>query len=178
MDVLHGGQCDAFAIVSADSDFMRLAIRIREQNFACYVFGNEKTPERFRRAATRFIYLENLKIDARRAAVSPNMKPLRPRKEALPTITRMVAKLLDNPTGWVELDLLERALEREHNDFDPRTYGSVHLRDLLIALKRPLIVDEPRGQKARVRLRAKQAKPKAAARATPAGDTDNTDGSL
>ena len=52
MDLLHSGEFDGFCIVSTDSDFMRLAIRIREQNLPCYVFGGIKTQERFRRACT------------------------------------------------------------------------------------------------------------------------------
>jgi uncharacterized LabA/DUF88 family protein len=58
MDLLYNGDFDGFCIVSSDSDVMRLAIRIREQNLPCYVFGGIKTQERFRRACTRFVYRE------------------------------------------------------------------------------------------------------------------------
>jgi uncharacterized protein (TIGR00288 family) len=178
MDLLHNGACDAFSIVSTDSDFMRLAIRIREQNVDCYVFGNEKTSDRFRRAASRFIHLENLKFDGRQPAANAQMKPLRPLKEAQPLITPVVASLQTNPAGWVELDLLERELERQLNDFDPRTYGFVRLRDLLIALKRPLIVDEPRGQKPRVRLKSKKPNSRTIGKSNLDGSADNADGGL
>ena len=60
MDLLHSGSCDGFCIVSSDSDFTRLACRIRESGLFVYGFGEKKTPEPFVRACDRFIYVENL----------------------------------------------------------------------------------------------------------------------
>jgi uncharacterized LabA/DUF88 family protein len=60
MDLLHSGRFDGFCLVSSDSDFTRLAARIREQGVPVYGFGERKTPESFRQACTRFIYTENL----------------------------------------------------------------------------------------------------------------------
>ena len=60
MDLLHSGRFDGFCLVSSDSDFTRLAARIREQGLDVYGFGEQKTPESFRRACKRFIYTENL----------------------------------------------------------------------------------------------------------------------
>ena len=60
MDLLHTGRFDAFCLVSSDSDFTRLAARIREQGVDVYGFGERKTPESFRKACKRFIYTENL----------------------------------------------------------------------------------------------------------------------
>src|SRR5688500_11666875 len=60
MDLLHSGRFDGVCLVSADSDFTRLASRIREQGLDVYGFGERKTPESFRQACRRFIYTENL----------------------------------------------------------------------------------------------------------------------
>ena len=60
MDFLHSGLFDGFVLVSSDSDFTRLAARIREQGLDVYGIGEKKTPEAFRMACTRFIYVENL----------------------------------------------------------------------------------------------------------------------
>lgn len=60
MDLLHSGRFDGFCLVSSDSDFTRLAARIREQGVDVFGFGEQKTPESFRQACKRFIYTENL----------------------------------------------------------------------------------------------------------------------
>src|SRR5690606_13901738 len=60
MDLLHTGRFDGFCLVSSDSDFTRLAARIREQGVDVYGFGEQKTPESFRQACRRFVYTENL----------------------------------------------------------------------------------------------------------------------
>ncbi|WP_189512552.1 NYN domain-containing protein [Mesorhizobium sp. M2A.F.Ca.ET.043.02.1.1] len=156
MDLLHGGAFGGFCIVSGDSDFAHLATRIREQNLECYVFGGASTPERLKRACNRFIYLENLRFDPLNAA-DPKMKPLRPLRDALPIVRTAISTLVDDPADWVRIDLLERELERRTTDFDTRTYGHVRLRDLLIALKRPFVVDGPRDSIGRVRMRVARA---------------------
>src|SRR5660397_134068 len=60
MDLLHGGTVDGFCLVSSDSDFTRLAARIREQGLMAYGFGQRKTPKPFVAACTQFVYVENL----------------------------------------------------------------------------------------------------------------------
>ena len=60
MDLLHSGRFDGFCLVSSDSDFTRLAARIREQGIDVYGFGEQKTPESFRQACRRFFFTENL----------------------------------------------------------------------------------------------------------------------
>ena len=67
MDLLHSGRFDGFCLVSSDSDFTRLAARIREQGMDVFGFGEQKTPESFRQACRRFIYTENLLPQARTA---------------------------------------------------------------------------------------------------------------
>ena len=64
MDLMHSGRFDGFCLVSSDSDFTRLAARIREQGLDVFGFGERKTPESFRQACRRFIYTENLLVEA------------------------------------------------------------------------------------------------------------------
>jgi hypothetical protein len=72
MDLLLGGALGGFCIVSSESDFANLAIRIREQKLECYIFGGESAPERLRQVCSRFVYLENLRFDLVHAASSQN----------------------------------------------------------------------------------------------------------
>ena len=68
MDLLHSGRFDGFCLVSSDSDFTRLASRLREEGADVYGFGAQKTPESFRQACRRFIYTENLLPEAATSA--------------------------------------------------------------------------------------------------------------
>src|SRR6218665_3960017 len=96
MDLLHSGRFDGFCLVSSDSDFTRLAARIREQGIDVYGFGEQKTPESFRQACHRFIYTENLlelpnqeQVEAIKAG--GKKKP----KEAVPLLLRAFGQLED-----------------------------------------------------------------------------------
>lgn len=135
MDLLHSGRFDGFCLVSSDSDFTRLAARIREQGVDVYGFGEQKTPESFRQACRRFIYTENLlpeapapdrpdKLDARPASLT------RPPSEAVPLIKTAMAQLEDDD-GWVALGGVGQRLAVLSSDFDPRTYGFAKLGDLV-----------------------------------------------
>ena len=80
MDLLHSGRFDGFCLVSSDSDFTRLAARIREQGVDVYGFGEQKTPESFRQACRRFVYTENLLLGAPANTIDANQAatPLQP----------------------------------------------------------------------------------------------------
>ena len=134
MDLLHSGRFDGFCLVSSDSDFTRLAARIREQGIDVYGFGAHKTPESFRQACRRFIYTENLlpgaaAPDRERA---PAAKPLQPAAEAVPILTKVIAQLEDDDC-WVDLGLVGRQVATLAPDFVPRTYGHGKLSDLVQA---------------------------------------------
>ena len=104
MDLLHSGRFDGFCLVSSDSDFTRLAARIREQGIDVYGFGEQKTPESFRQACRRFIYTENLLPEAPAPDRDrpPDAKPLQPPSAALPLLRKAIAQL-DDEDGWVGL---------------------------------------------------------------------------
>jgi len=132
MDLLHSGRFDGFCLVSSDSDFTRLAARIREQGIDVYGFGEQKTPESFRQACLRFVYTENLlpEAPAPDRDPTPGAKPLQPPSAAVPMLRKAIAAL-DNEGGWVGLGPVGQQLGKLAPDFDPRTYGHGKLSDLV-----------------------------------------------
>jgi uncharacterized LabA/DUF88 family protein len=131
MDLLHSGRFDGFCLVSSDSDFTRLASRIREQGVDVFGFGEQKTPESFRQACRRFVYTENLG-----APVTSNQdttaaaKPLQPASAATPLVKKAITQL-ESEDGWVTLGEVGKQLANLVSDFDPRTYGFRKLSDLV-----------------------------------------------
>jgi hypothetical protein len=134
MDLLHSGRFDGFCLVSSDSDFTRLASRIREQGIDVFGFGEQKTPESFRQACRRFIYTENL-LPGAVADSSDNTdeRPagtLQPPSAAVPLIRRVLAEM-ESADGWVHLGGVGTQLVNRYPDFDPRSYGFRKLSDLV-----------------------------------------------
>jgi uncharacterized LabA/DUF88 family protein len=140
MDLLYSGRFDGFCLVSSDSDFTRLAARIREQGVDVFGFGAQKTPESFRQACRRFIYTENLapeapgnllpKAAAPDRATATAGKSLQPAAAAVPLLARVIAQMSDED-GWVNLRGVGNRLANLAPDFDPRTYGAAKLGDLV-----------------------------------------------
>jgi hypothetical protein len=131
MDLLHSGRFDGFCLVSSDSDFTRLASRLREQGADVYGFGAQKTPESFRQACRRFIYTENLLPET---VASPGnsapKKALRPPSAAVPVLNKVISQM-DSEDGWVSLSLVGRHISNLVSDFDVRTFGFSKLSDLV-----------------------------------------------
>jgi uncharacterized LabA/DUF88 family protein len=132
MDLLHTGRFDGFCLVSSDSDFTRLAARIREQGTDVFGFGEQKTPESFRQACRRFIYTENLLARSSPSGEGPAevIKPLQPPSAATETIKKVIARI-DSDDGWVPLREVGKQLANLAPDFDSRTYGFRKLSDLV-----------------------------------------------
>ncbi len=128
MDLLHSGRFDGFVLISSDSDFTRLASRIREQGLDVYGIGQQKTPEAFRKACKRFIFVENIlpepEADAKKA----------PRKaapaDAVPLIRAAMATI-DQDDEWFSLGPLGQYITAANPDFDSRNYGCAKLSDLM-----------------------------------------------
>jgi len=135
MDLLHSGRFDGFCLVSSDSDFTRLAARIREQGVDVYGFGEQKTPESFRQACKRFIYTENLVsvvpppeggASESKLAKPADTAPKQPVSDAVPIIEAALAQLEDMD-GWYFLGAAGHRISALKPDFDPRTYGCTKL---------------------------------------------------
>src|SRR5690349_20586169 len=120
MDLLHSGRFDGFCLVSSDSDFTRLASRIREQGVDVYGFGEQKTPESFRQACRRFIFTENLLPESSAPDQLPKAekKPLQPSSAAIPLLQRVIAHM-DSEDGWVHLGEVGKRITNLAPDFDP-----------------------------------------------------------
>ena len=122
MDLMHKGKLDGFCLVSSDSDFTRLALRLREEGLDVYGFGERKTPESFRNSCKRFIYVENLEEPA---------EP--PEKTESPKNARdLIAKAIGNSDDeWVNLAEVGQSIRNAAPDFDPRTWGCANLSALV-----------------------------------------------
>jgi uncharacterized LabA/DUF88 family protein len=146
MDFLHSGLFDGFVLVSSDSDFTRLAARIREQGLDVYGIGEQKTPEAFRMACKRFIYVENLgaiadpgeapKPAEPQASADPASKPAKePPAKAIPFIVAAM-RAIDPEGEWYTLGQVGQFITQANPDFDTRTYGSPKLSELVKKISR------------------------------------------
>jgi uncharacterized LabA/DUF88 family protein len=152
MDLLHSGRFDGFCLVSSDSDFTRLAARIREQGVDVFGFGEQKTPESFRQACRRFFYTENLLPTApANAADASEAKPLQPPGAATPIIRKVIAQM-ESEDGWVPLGAVGNQLANLASDFDPRTFGFRKLSDL-IRKTNAFEIEHPEGGRMRIRIK-------------------------
>ncbi len=148
MDILHQGKFDGFVLVSSDSDFTRLASRIREEGLEVVGIGEAKTPESLRKVCNRFILIENIVGEAEAeakssqpAAKSPApsaraetattpRQPKRPEAEVIPLIRKAMTSI--DPDGeWYSLGQIGQYMVRADPDFDSRTYGAARLSDLV-----------------------------------------------
>lgn len=131
MDLLYRGRVHGFGIMSSDSDFMPLAMRIRQEGMPVYGFGSPRTPEAFRQACTRFIDVDAL-IKAEKAAQANGDKgaPAQVDDELLQLLFDAYAACKRDELGFAKLsEVGERAGNR--SSFDTRSYGFARLIDMI-----------------------------------------------
>jgi hypothetical protein len=160
MDLLHSGRFDGFCLVSSDSDFTRLASRLREQGADVYGFGAQKTPESFRQACRRFIYTENLLPPQPVASglnATPKPKSLQPPSAAIPILQKAISQI-ESEDGWVLLGEVGGQVSNLSSDFDVRSYGHNKLSDLV---RKTGAFDVEKSGNGRMRVRVKPAEAKA-----------------
>ncbi|MDK3019934.1 NYN domain-containing protein [Pseudodonghicola flavimaris] len=141
MDILHSGRFDGFVLISSDSDFTRLASRIREQGLDVYGIGMRKTPAAFVRACKRFIYVENLLQEPSRQKPKPVSKPAGDAEAPaeLEDPAKLVIRAMDaieQEDEWFSLGQIGQYITASNPDFDTRSYGKKKLSDLIKELKR------------------------------------------
>ena len=166
MDILYTGQVDGFVLVSSDSDFTRLAIRLREAGKKVYGMGEKKTPNPFIVACDKFVYIEVIRSAAQqeRAEEAAREEPKEPPKparraarktgaEAAPapapeaeppsrvpkeiiTLLADSVEMLADEDGYAPLGEVANLLVRKKRDFDPRNFGFSKLSKLVKALPR------------------------------------------
>jgi uncharacterized LabA/DUF88 family protein len=127
MDLLHGNRIDGFCLVSSDSDFTRLATRIREAGLSVYGFGEKKTPKPFVAACNKFVFTEILRgtSDAQLSS-SVEQLPLKP-------ILTMAVTAAAGDDGWASLGAVGNLVSKANPEFDARNYGKKKLGELVKA---------------------------------------------
>jgi hypothetical protein len=150
MDLMYTRRFDGFCLVTSDSDFTRLAQRLREEGLTVYGFGEKKTPDAFRQACDTFIHTEVLrpvsaptvapkkaaprkKASETAAPAAPSPAPA-PKSEKLPLA--LLRKAIDQGSGeskWAGLAAVGHYISKVRPDFDPRLYGCRKLSDLVRA---------------------------------------------
>lgn len=141
MDILHSGVVDGFCLVSSDSDYTRLATRIREKGIFVMGIGEKKTPKAFVNACDVFVYTENLvqdkKVVQQKRTNTNKTKTAKQEKEELdpmPILTQAFEMAVQQD-GWARLDAMGTALYQLDPAFDPRTYGHKQLSRMVSKLK-------------------------------------------
>jgi hypothetical protein len=134
MDLLYAVNLEGFVIVSSDSDFTRLATRLRESGMTVYGLGRRNTPAPFVAACDRFIYLDLLSREPQEPAqpASKDQEPTPP----LPNLKRVLSTAISSTSkddGWSNLGEVGSYLSKSHAAFDPRDYGHVKLGGLVRA---------------------------------------------
>jgi uncharacterized LabA/DUF88 family protein len=156
MDLLYTRKFDGFCLITSDSDFTGLAMRLREEGLTVYGFGEKKTPEAFRNACHKFILTELLRPtveveqDAIISAKAGDQQPIQtPQAETKEPSTEFPAKFLltaleqsVDDSGWANLGTFGSYLTKLQPDFDSRLYGFKKLSDLVKAKADLFVVEE------------------------------------
>ena len=151
MDLLYSGTVDAFCLVSSDSDYTRLATRIREKGFFVMGIGQKKTPRAFVNACDVFVYTENLtpqKPAKKRASRSTKKDATEPKEPAAPDATPLLKQAFGyavQEDGWAFLGTLGHHLRQLDPGFDARTYGFSQLSSLIRGNPKLFEVKEVKG---------------------------------
>lgn len=130
MDILYSGRVDGFCIVSSDSDFTRLATRLREAGMLVIGIGEKKTPGPFITACDKFIYIEILSVDESSESAPNEKRSRRPKKvqdnrpdnRTIKLVTSSINDLADE-SGWAFLGEVGTLILKKQPNFDPRNYG-------------------------------------------------------
>lgn len=166
MDLLYSDKVDGFCIVSSDSDFTRLAIRLRESGMKVIGIGEKKTPSPFIVACDRFIYIEVLdgaiqkkakkrSADTKKPTGKTIEKPVeKPVEKSLNKIDNQTIELIEDTLeaigdddGWAFLGDVGNLIVKKKPEFDPRNYGFSKLTPMLKSLSDILEIDERESEK-------------------------------
>ena len=136
MDLLYTSNFNGFCLVSSDSDFTKLASRIRESGLLVYGFGEQKTPSAFVSACDKFIYTEVLRTatDESEAIVKKSSSELK-LDTKLVSLLRNAVEASSDESGWAHLGRVGSNIAKQSPEFDPRNYGYGKLGELVSATK-------------------------------------------
>jgi hypothetical protein len=158
MDILYTGKVDGFCIISSDSDFTRLATRLREAGMKVIGMGEKKTLKPFITACDKFIYLEILKVDDEQLETKKLKRQYeggrKSKEEPMTKVDQGLNKLLRDSiadiadeNGWAFLGELGNLLLKKKPDFDPRNYGYPKLLPLIRSLGKIEVDERETGRK-------------------------------
>jgi uncharacterized protein (TIGR00288 family) len=134
MDILHSDQVDGFCLVSSDSDYTRLATRIRESGLLVVGIGKKNTPRAFVSACNVFIYTENLKRKSQNNGGGRTHKVnhlSQQERELVELVSQAIDMVGPDDDGWTRLSEVGTALRRIDPGFDPRSFGHRQLSQLV-----------------------------------------------
>ncbi|WP_209404278.1 NYN domain-containing protein [Pseudozobellia sp. WGM2] len=158
MDILYSGKVNGFCIVSSDSDFTRLATRLREAGMQVFGIGEKKTPNPFIVACDRFIYIEILKNQSDDEVSIDDVKNKTTEKSSIDRITAKDIKLITSTIddvadddGWAFLGDVGSLLQKKQPNFDSRNYGFQKLTPLISSIDK-IEVDRREDNKGRKKL--------------------------
>jgi hypothetical protein len=130
MDLLYAGNLEGFVLVSSDSDFTRLATRLRESGMTVYGLGRRSTPEPFVAACDQFIYLDLLSQEPQASAQREHEEPTPQPPDLQPILSTAITNT-SKDDGWSNLGEVGSYLIKNHTAFDPRDYGHGKLGELV-----------------------------------------------
>ncbi|MEA4955311.1 MAG: NYN domain-containing protein [Pseudoflavonifractor sp.] len=142
MDILYSQRVDGFVLVSSDSDFTRLALRLREAGMRVYGIGERKTPSPFIAACDKFIYVEVIrnkpveKQEERAETPTPSPAARKPIPQKIVRFLSSTVQDISDEDGWAFMGELGTALSKKRPDFDPRNYGFEKLTNLVKSIDR------------------------------------------
>jgi uncharacterized LabA/DUF88 family protein len=159
MDILHSEKVDGFCLVSSDSDFTRLATRLRESGMVVIGIGEKKTPSPFIVACDKFIYIEIIGGQETPEKTEKEIThPVTVQKPKADPIDRNLIRLLRSTVedmadddGWASLAAVGALINKKKPDFDPRNYGFPKLTPLVKSLNKFFEVDEREAEKSHIR---------------------------
>ena len=159
MDILYSGKVDGFCIISSDSDFTRLATRLREAGMKVFGIGQKKTPNPFIVACDKFIYMEIIPMADEPETNETKPKEIKPKpkatvdkigKETIKLIRTTINDIADE-NGWAFLGDVGNLLLKKHPNFDPRNFGFLKLTPLIKSLPQ-FEIDKRETDKAGIKL--------------------------
>ncbi|MBN2061044.1 MAG: NYN domain-containing protein [Deltaproteobacteria bacterium] len=135
MDLLYAKHFDGFCLVSSDSDFTRLASRIREEGLLVYGFGEKKTPKAFVSACDKFIFTEVLRFQEDSEPAVQRKTALEMKRDTkLVNLLRNALDAASDESGWAHLGAVGSNIAKQAPEFDPRNYGFSKLGELAKAI--------------------------------------------
>ncbi len=154
MDILYSEKVDGFCLVSSDSDFTRLATRLREAGMQVIGIGEKKTPEPFIVACDKFIYVEILKKQTEELADDESKAPKTSVDKVTPKVVQMIASTISDVAdddGWAFLGDVGSLIQKKQPNFDARNFGFQKLTPLIKSIK-SFEIEQRETSKSKIRL--------------------------